>query len=25
LSILGHDPKHPGRRVIELWNESSAI
>lgn len=24
LSILGHEPAHPGRRMIELWNERTA-
>ncbi len=24
ISILGHEPAHPGFRVIELWNETPA-
>ena len=24
ISILGHEPRHPDRRVVELWNETPA-
>jgi probable phosphoglycerate mutase len=23
LSILGHDERHPGRRIITLWNQTA--
>ena len=25
ISILGHEPTHPGRRMIELWNETATL
>ena len=25
ISILGHEPTHPGRRMIELWNEMATL
>ena len=25
IGILGHEPTHPGRRMIELWNETATL
>ena len=25
ISILGHEPTHPGRQMIELWNETATL